>query len=470
MQVMSKAKYDAIPTIAEAAADIASGRLSPVALTEACLARIEARDGELHSFIRVEKQAALESARKVETEVRAGRLRGPLHGIPIAHKDIFHTAGIPTTAHSRLLIDHVPTTDAFTVASLASAGAIMMGKLTAHEFAWGGPSFDLPWPPARNPWNTDHFTGGSSSGTGAAVAAGLVLGGTGSDTGASIRAPSAFCGIAGHKPTYGLCSRAGIEPLSFLLDHAGPMAWTVEDCAILLQAMAGHDPADPASAKVAVPDYRNALANGVSGLDIGVVRHFYNQDASVSDETGAAIESALGVLTSLGARVRDITLPALQDWHACGSLILLAETYAVHESWLRTRYDEYGEIFRDRCALGAFITGADLVHAIRMRRELCKALSDTMDGIDVLVTAVMPGPAPRIEAVSKFGGLEKPGFTLPFNVAGTPALSVCVGFDDSGLPLAMQIVGRPFDDAMVLRVGHAYERATTWRERRPPGT
>src|SRR5258708_11133158 len=259
------------PTSAEAARLIASRRLSPVELTTACLARIEALDPHINSFLLTRAEAALAEAAAAEQEIARGDYRGPLHGIPIAHKDIVETAGLRTTAHSKLRRDSVPRRDATIVRRLAAAGTIMLGRPATHEFALGGPSFDLPWPPARNPWNTDHFTAGSSSGTGAAVAAGLILGGTGSDTGGSIRGPAAFCGIAGIKPTYGLSSRAGILPLAFSLDTAGPMAWTAEDCALLLQAMAGHDPADPASADRPVADFTADLAKGVKGLRIGVV-------------------------------------------------------------------------------------------------------------------------------------------------------------------------------------------------------
>src|SRR5580704_8858458 len=233
-------------TIAEAGALIGKRELSPVELTESRLARIERLDGQLHSFIRVLREPALAAARAAEAEIMAGHYRGPLHGIPIGLKDIYETAGIPTTGHSKVMQDHVPAADAFSVKKLKDAGCVVMGKLATHEFAFGGPSFDLPWPPARNPWNTDHAPSGSSSGTGAAVAAGLVLGGTGSDTGGSIRGPAALCGISGIKPTYGLVSRAGILPLAFSLDHAGPMAWTAEDCGLLLQGMAGPDAEDPA--------------------------------------------------------------------------------------------------------------------------------------------------------------------------------------------------------------------------------
>ena len=298
----------------------------------------------------------------------AGSARGKLDGIPIGHKDIYCTAGIATTAHSTQLQDYVPSEDATTVRKLAEAGTVLLGKLATHEFAFGGPSFDLPWPPARNPWNPDHFTSGSSSGTGAAVAAGLILGGTGSDTGGSIRGPAALCGITGIKPTYGLCSRAGILPLSFSLDHAGPLAWTVEDCAILLQTMAGPDTADPASSGRSAPDYAPALDGGVKGMRIGVVRHFHETDHKVSEGTQKGIDGAMDVLRGLGAEVREVKLPSLADYSACGFLILVTEAFALHERWLQTSLEKYGELLRDRMALGGLISGVDYVQAVRRRR------------------------------------------------------------------------------------------------------
>src|SRR2546430_5205872 len=287
-------------TIAEAARLIQQRELSPVELVECRLARIEKLDGQLHSFIRVLADSARAEARIAESEIASGKYRGPLHGIPLGLKDIYETAGVPTTGHSKVMQDHVPKADAFSVKKLRDAGAVVMGKLATHEFALGGPSFDLPWPPARNPWDTTRFTGGSSSGTGASVAAGLVLGGTGSDTGGSIRGPAAFCGLAGIKPTYGLISRMGILPLAFSLDHAGPMAWTAEDCAILLQAMAGHDPADPASADHSIPAYRAALQGEVKGVRIGLIRHFYERDNEANPATQAAIAAVAQTLESLG--------------------------------------------------------------------------------------------------------------------------------------------------------------------------
>jgi aspartyl-tRNA(Asn)/glutamyl-tRNA(Gln) amidotransferase subunit A len=454
-------------TIAEASALISKRELSPVELVESRLQRIDRLDGELHSFIRVLREPALAAARSAEAEIMAGNRRGPLHGIPIGLKDIYETKGVATTGHSKVMIDHVPQQDATSVRLLTAAGAIMLGKLATHEFAFGGPSFDLPWPPPRNPWDTTRFTGGSSSGTGAAVAAGLVLGGTGSDTGGSIRGPAAFCGIAGLKPSYGRISRAGILPLAFSLDHAGPMAWTAEDCAIMLGAMAGHDRADPASADRPVPDYRAALASDVKGLRIGLIRHFYEDDNPANEATRQAIAAAVKVLEDLGCSVREVRLSPLADWAACGILIMLAEGYAIHETNLRERFTDYGEAFRDRMALAALISGGDYVQAVRRRRELVSEFSSTMADLDLVLTAAAPSEAPTFDAVGKFAIFERPSLTMPFNVTGMPAMSVCCGYTAAGLPLAFQLAGKPFDEATVLKLAHAYEKATPWRSTRP---
>ena len=457
----------AIPTIAEASKLLAAKQLSPLELTRACLERTKALDPALHAFLLLTEDRALADASKAEARLMAGAARGPLDGIPIAHKDIYNTAGIRTTAHSKLLEHNVPTADAAVVRKWDAAGTVMMGKLATHEFAMGGPSFDVPWPPARNPWNPDHFTAGSSSGTGAAVAAGLILGGTGSDTGGSIRGPAALCGIAGIKPTYGLCSRAGVLPLSFTMDHTGPMAWTVEDCALLLQAMAGHDPSDPASADRPVPGFAADLNKGAKGLRIGVVRHFFETDHPVSPATKSGIDHALEVFEHLGAEIRDVTLSPMMDYHAAGSIILTAEAYAVHEPWLKERFNDYGELFRDRIALGGFLRATDYVQAMRRRRLLCLELTEAMADLDILVSASQPGEAPRIDEVPKWGNLEKPSLTMPFNLTGFPAMSVCSGFGVGGLPVNLQLIAKPFAEPTLFRAGHAYERATSWRQRRP---
>jgi len=454
-------------TIAEGAALIAAKKLSPVELTRMCLDRVKKLDPTLHSFLLVTEDRALADAEAAEGRMMAAALKGPLDGIPIGHKDIYNTAGIRTTGHSRLLEHNVPAEDSVVVAKWAAAGTVLMGKLATHEFAIGGPSFDLPWPPARNPWNSDHFTAGSSSGTGAAVAAGLVLGGTGSDTGGSIRGPSALCGLAGIKPTYGLSSRRGVLPLSQTLDHTGPMAWTVQDCALLLQAMAGHDPLDPASADRPVANFTADLDKGVKGLRIGVIRHFHEVDNPVSPATKQGIEDALDIFRRQGAEIRDVTLSPMMDYNAPGWLILTAEAYAVHEPWLKERFNDYGELLRDRLAFGALLRAADYVQAVRRRRVLCEEMRDAMANLDILITASAPAEAPKIDEVPKWAMLETPNFTMPFNVTGLPALSVCSGYGAGGLPVSMQIVGKPFAEATVFRVGHAYETATTWRTRRP---
>ncbi len=361
----------------------------------------------------------------------------------------------------------MPERDGTVVRLLRAAGTVLMGKLATHEFAFGGPSFDLPWPPARNPWDPAHFTSGSSSGTAAATAAGMILGGTGSDTGGSIRGPSALCGLAGLKPTYGLCSRAGVLPLTYSMDHTGPMAWTVEDCALLLQAMAGHDPADPASAPARHANYPAALGRGAGGLRIGVVRDWFTTEHPVSPATRAALDQAEDTFRHLGAEVRDVTLPPLADYNACGFIILVTEAYAAHEPWMRTRFQDYGELLRDRMALGALVSGPDYLQAVRRRRELCAETAAAMRGLDLLLTASAFGEAPEIDQVPKWANFARPGFTLPFNVTGQPALSVCAGYGERGLPVAIQLAGRPFDDATVLAAGHAYETAHPWRQRRP---
>lgn len=456
-----------IPTIAQAARLIAGRQLSPVEFLKDRLARAQALNPELHAFIRFTPEIALAQARAAEARQMAGTLKGPLDGIPIAHKDIYETAGIPTTGHSRVLIDHVPTEDAAAVRAWADAGAVMLGKLATHEFAWGGPSFDLPWPPARNPWDTARFTAGSSSGTGAAVAAGVILGGTGSDTGGSIRGPAALCGTAGIKPTYGLCSRRGVLPLSHSLDTVGPLAWTVEDCALLLDALAGHDAADPSSAARAKPDLLSGLNGGVRGLRVGVIRHFHEADWPVSPGVAAGIAHVAQTLEGLGAIITEVSLPPLQDFNAAGWLILAADAFAVHEPWLRIRYRDYGEYLRERLALAGTITAADYLQAQRRRRELNAAVAGVMEECDLLLTAAQPAEAPLITVPGKWTSFEVANFTIPFNLTGQPALTVCAGFGEGGLPVGAQLIGRPFEDATVLRAGHAYEQATTWRSRRP---
>ena len=453
-------------TLVEAATLIQARRLSPVELTDALLDRIAALNPVLDAFLTVTADRARATATAAETEITAGRHRGPLHGIPFALKDIFATAGIRTTGHSRICADTVPTEDAAAVTRLDHAGAVLLGKLATHEFAHGGPSFDLAWPPARNPWSPGHITGGSSSGSGAAVAAGLTPAALGTDTGGSIRLPAALCGIAGLKPTYGLVSRRGIYPNSFSFDHAGPMARTTEDCAILLQAIAGHDPADPASANHPIPDYRAALAEHLAGLRIGVVRHFHEEDITTTPETILAFEEALDTLRSLGATIDTIRLRPAKQYSDVKITIAESELFEVHADALRNRPGDFGEDFLGRALGAVLISGSDYVAAQRERRAMLEEFAAVWTRYDALLTPTTPGPAPAFGAWRTELFWQKASFTAPFNVSAGPALSVCMGFEN-GLPLALQIAGRPFDDATVLRIGHAYERATAWRSRRP---
>ena len=453
-------------TIAQAARLVEARELSPVELTRAFLDRVAAIDPQLNAYLLVTAEQALDQARAAETEIMAGNYRGAMHGIPYAVKDIYCTAGIRTTSHSRTRADYVPDFDATAVTRLTQSGAVLLGKLATHEFAHGGPSFDLPWPPARNPWNRDHATGGSSSGSGAAVAAGLAMGALGSDTGGSIRNPAGLCGVVGLKPTYGLVSRFGAYTNSFSYDTAGPMTWTAEDCAILLEAIAGPDAKDPASAGRRVANYRAALTGDIRGLRIGVLRHLYETDVPTQPVVKQALEAAYDVLRGLGAVVEDTKIRSAHDYHNVKITTAESELFSVHAPVLRTRLGDFGEDFLGR-ALGALlISGPDLVAAARERRRMIAEMAPLYEKYDVLITAG-PGPAAPLANWRVIQFWQRSSLTTPFNVTGGPALCQPIGFTSDGLPLAMQIVGRPFDDATVLRVAHAYEQATPWRARRP---
>ena len=453
-------------TIAEASRLIASKKLSPVDLTRALLKRIEAVDPMLNAFLLVTGQRAMTAARAAEKSVMAGQ-NHPLLGIPVAFKDIYETAGVRTTAHSRILMENVPKHDAETVHRLLKAGAVMLGKLATHEFAIGGPATDLPWPPARNPWDTRRFTGGSSSGSGAAVAAGLALGALGSDTGGSIRLPAAYCGIAGLKPTPGLVSRRGVIPLAPSLDTAGPMAWTAEDCAILMDALAGHDPADPASVPGPAVRYAAAIEAPLKGLRVGVLRRFYERDSPASPETLRMMNEATAVFKSLGCRVEDAVLPPVQDYNGVGRVIISSEAYALHEATLKARLSEYSRVFRIRVLAGALIRASDYITAQRRRGDLIAATAEVFRKFDVLITAPTADAAPLLAEQRPDDGFSRPLITTVANVAAVPSMVVCGGYTAVGLPLGLEIMGPAWADATVLRVGHHYEKATGTRNRRP---
>jgi len=343
---------------------------------------------------------------------------------------------------------------------------VLLGKLTTHELTYGGVDMALSWPPARNPWDTRRDPGGSSSGAAAAVAAGFCLAALGTDTGGSIRLPAGLCGIVGLKPTYGRVSRRGVMMNSYTLDHCGPMAWTVADCALVLQAISGYDPHDPASAHEPVPDFSTALGRDIRGMRLGVVRHFYERDLAIDAEHRAAMEHALDVLRDLGAEVREVTLRPLEAYAEPKVTIQLPEIYSLYGEEAQRRPQEFGPRFRERIARGEHVSAVDYVRAQEMRRVLTAEMAAAMDGVDALVTCGAPGPAAMLDdvAASRLGLRE---ITVPFSVTGFPALSLCIGFAQNGLPLAMQIAGLAFDELSVLRVADAYERATPWRERRP---
>jgi aspartyl-tRNA(Asn)/glutamyl-tRNA(Gln) amidotransferase subunit A len=437
--------------------------LSPVEVTRILLDRIVQLDPRLHAFVTLTTDRALADAQAAEEALRRGDTR-PLLGIPVAHKDIYCTQGIRTTGGSALLADWIPADDATCVRRWQEAGTVLLGKLITHEFAFGIQMPGHLFQPARNPWHLEHIPGGSSSGSGAALAAGLVVGALGSDTGGSIRGPAAFCNIVGLKPTYGRVSRAGVLTLSWTLDHTGPMARTVEDCALLLGALAGHDPADPASSREPVGDYAGALGRGVRGLRIGVPRAYFFD--GVDAEVEKALEQALTTLRGLGATVTDVEIPSIEaSWAFLA--ILMAEAFAYHERDLRTHPELYGDVLRERLLAGGLILGSEYVQAQRLRSRLQAEMLDVLRRVDVLATPTTPKPAPTFAAAWDPGfGFPKSNMA-PFNMAGLPALALPCGVSSQGLPLSLQIAGRPFDEATVLRVGYAYEQATEWHRRRP---
>lgn len=453
-------------TLAQAADLIRNRKLSPVEYTRALLSRTAALEPQLNAFITQTPDAALEAAQAAEAEITRGNYRGPLHGIPFAVKDIYDTANVLTSGHSRICIDRVPKRDATAVARLRAAGAVLTGKLATHEFAHGGPSFDLPWPPARNPWNTAHFTGGSSSGSGAALAAGLVPASLGSDTGGSIRGPAGLCGIAGLKPTYGLVSRAGVLPNSYSYDHCGPMARTAEDCALILNAIAGYDPADPASSTRPTVDYAATLNLGIKGLRIGVIRHFWETDIKVHSELPTALETAIGILRDLGAIVETVAMRPLRAYSDVKVVTAESELFSLHLPDLIARPQDFGQDFRARALAACLFTAEDYVRSGRERRSILAEMRPLYHRYDLFLTA-NGSPAPRLDAHDMLSFWRTPNLTSPFNCTGGPALAVLCGFTTNGLPLSLQLAGRPFDDATVLRAGHAFERASGFSNRRP---
>ncbi|MEV8511997.1 amidase [Dactylosporangium sp. NPDC051484] len=458
-------------TVGELGAALRDGTLTSRELTEHTLHRIAAVDPQVHAFILVTTEQARMDAAQADADLDAGIDRGPLHGIPYGLKDIIDATGTPTTCNSRLMLDFLPNRDATSVALLRAGGAVLVGKLATAEFALGGPGFDLPFPPARNPWNTAHFTGGSSAGSAAAVAARLVPMALGSDTGGSIRSPAFNCGVVGLKPTYGLVSRAGLFPLSYSLDHCGTLTRTVGDAALALNVLAGFDSRDPSSVRVPPQNYSAELGAGVQGLRIAYAREMFATLPGIHPEVVGSVDAVAERLVALGADVTEVHLPAFDLFKACGRIIMLAEAYSIHEETLRTRPYDYGRYTYQRIAPAATLSAADLVQAMRLRRELTVALNTVLEGYDAMLTNTGIAPAapfddfpldwpPPSHAVS----VQTP----TFNVTGNPALALPVGLSNGGLPLGVQIVGRPFDERMVLRVAAALESALGFCDRTPP--
>ena len=456
-------------TMGEIAAALRRKDFSPVELTDALLQRIDAIDGKLHCFITRTADLAMQQARQAEQELYSGADRGPLHGIPIALNDLYATKGIRTTCHSALLGDWLPTEDATAVAKLREAGALLLGKLGMHEFAFGGPSVDAPFPAVRNPWNTEHIPGGSSSGSGAALAAGLCYGALGSDTGGSIRTPSSHCGVVGIKPTYGRVSRYGVVPLSWSLDHAGPMARSVEDCAILLQAIAGYDAKDPASANLPVPTFQAEFKMGVRGLRIGVPRvGWFDENLGVDPAIEIIFNRALEVLESLGATIIDLDGKPFSLTRKANQTILVCEAYAYHEKNLQATPLKFGSSVRRRLLEGAFLSAADYLAAQRARAVLNKQIRANFSRVDVVAVPGAPRPPEAFAAMNPNEQNLRPNFTNPFNLTGLPAISIPCGFTPDNLPAGLQIVAPAFQEATVFRVAYAYEQATGWHKQIPP--
>lgn len=449
-------------SIHEAQQLIQSRKLSPVELTRAVLERIAAVDGKLHAFIHLMAESAMADARVAEAEIVKGNWRGRLHGIPVAVKDQLDVEG--AAARIRRFTQGVG--DATVIRKLREAGAIMLGKLHMSSL----PDSDLPLP--RNPWNTEHITGGSSTGSGAAVAGGLCLGSLGEDTAGSIRNPSAFCGIAGLKATYGRVSRYGLAPLSWSLDHCGPMARTVEDTAHILQAISGYDPKDPTSSTQPVADYAGALREDVKGMVVGVPRDYIGECAPRTDSIVLKlVDRAIHDLKSLGARVDEVKVPTLHLATIANAVIYYNEFWAAHRSGAAWVLRSGAAQRRARIYLGLLTNSADYIQAQRVRSRLRAEFADVFKRVDCLALPCQGGPAPLVKDVGPIDTLFKhvvPEFHGPFNLVGLPTLSVPCGFSENNLPIALQLVGKPFDEVSILRAGYRYQQHTRWFERRPP--
>ena len=449
-------------TISELAPKIKKREVSPAEVTEAVLERIEELDPKLNAYITVDAEGAMKAARKAQRQIAGGKYLGPLHGIPISLKDLYDTKGLRTTAGSKIMADRVPEADATSVANLRAAGAVIVGKTNMHEFAFGSTTQNPHYGGTCNPYNFDHIPGGSSGGSAAAVAADMCIGSTGSDTGGSIRAPASLCGIVGLKPTYGRVSLRGIVPLSWTLDHAGPMTKCVSDAAIMLSAMAGYDPLDPTSANERVPSFTRALKGGVKKLRIGFDPSFSSN--SVDGEVLESMKKALKLFEKLGARVVEVSIPSIELTSVIESIIITTEPAAYHEENLRNRAADYGDDVRPLLEAGSAFTAVHYIKAQRIRAILQREFAAAFKKIDIFALPGAAAPAPRIGAETMMvEGMEMDvgmlflRFACPFNLTGLPAISIPSGLNRDGLPMGLQLVGRAFDEATVLRAAHEFE-------------
>jgi aspartyl-tRNA(Asn)/glutamyl-tRNA(Gln) amidotransferase subunit A len=454
-------------SITEAANLIRRKKLSPVELTQACLQRIDSLDARLRAFITVTREEALATAQQAAAAIARDDYKGPLHGIPFALKDLFDTAGVRTTAGSKIMADRVPVEDAAVTARLKAAGAVLLGKLNMHEFAYGATGVNPHYGATANPWDPTRISGGSSSGSGSALAAGMALGALGTDTGGSVRIPSSLCGITGLKPTYGRVSRRGVVPLSRALDHVGPMARSAADAALILGVIAGHDPADETSSEEPVPGYAKLLEDHrLKGLRVGVPHeHFFD---NVDAEVAAAVRAAISTLEELGSQVSEVSLPHIGDAPAAVSAIMFTEALAYHRRWLAERPQDYGDELRGRLEMGASAFGG-YIDAQRLRSLIVEEWRESVfDRVDLLAVPTTPITAPRLEEADLQVTVTLVRLTNPFNLLGVPAVSVPCGFTGGGLPIGLQLVGRWFEEGTVLGAAHAYQQATDWHKRAPP--
>ena len=452
---------------------VRDGAVSPVEIVDACLARIEATEATLNSFITLLPEAARAAARRAEQEIRRGDRRGPLHGIPVGLKDLFHTAGVRTTSGARIYDTYIPDTDCTVAVRFRQAGAILLGKLNMHPLAYGPTGENDDYGHMHNPWNPERVTGGSSGGSGSAPAAGQCHITMGSDTGGSVRIPAALCGIVGLKPTYGRVSRAGLTPLSWCLDHPGPMARTVEDVALAMNAIAGYDPLDPASANSPAPDYTAGLGADLRGLRIGVVREYF--DAELDAGVGDLTMQAIGVLGELGAEIVDVSLPLFEYAQPISNAILMSEASAAHRDTLLKYGEQLYPPVRERLEEGLFISAAEYLRAQQGRQVFCQQVAGLLRDVDLLAGPAEPVTAPPLlEQRVEVGGRSRAvtpmltKYTRVYNITGSPAISAPCGFAGDGLPVGLHLAGRAFDEATVLRAAYAYQQAAGWGARRPP--